>query len=70
MLTFVRRNQTFHFQSCAYHEVLWRGEDLRDLLPELGCLLAVASMGTTLAVLVSSLRPGPRDIQHGDIDDR
>lgn len=40
----------------AYHGVLWRGEDLMDLLPELGWLLAVAIVGTTLALLVSRLR--------------
>ncbi len=40
----------------AYHGVLWRGEDLMDLLPELGSLLAVAIVGTTLALLVSRLR--------------
>lgn len=40
----------------AYHGVLWRGEGLMDLLPELGWLLAVAVVGTTLALLVSRLR--------------
>ena len=40
----------------AYHGVLWRGEGLMDLLPELGWLLAVAIVGTTLALLVSRLR--------------
>ena len=40
----------------AYHGVLWRGEDLMDLLPELGWLLAVAIVGTTLALLVSRFR--------------
>ncbi|UJW84628.1 ABC transporter permease [Devosia sp. SL43] len=40
----------------AYHGVLWRGEDLMDLLPELGWLLAMAVVGTTLALLVSRLR--------------
>ena len=40
----------------AYHGVLWRGEDLMDLLPELGWLLAVAVVCTTLALLVSRLR--------------
>ncbi|MGJ9419113.1 hypothetical protein ACHAC9_15315 [Massilia sp. CMS3.1] len=39
----------------AYHSVLWRGEDLMDLLPELGWLLDVAIVGTTLALLVSRL---------------
>lgn len=40
----------------AYHGVLWRGEELMDLLPELGWLLAVAIAGTMLALLVSRLR--------------
>lgn len=40
----------------AYHGVLWRGEDLMDLLPNLGWLLATAIVGTTLALLVSRLR--------------
>jgi ABC-2 type transport system permease protein len=40
----------------AYHGVLWRGEDLRDLLPELLWLLAMAIVGTTLALLVSRIR--------------
>ena len=40
----------------AYHGVLWRGEDLMDLLPELGALLGVAIVGTTLALLVSRSR--------------
>ena len=40
----------------AYHGALWRGESLMDLLPELGWLLAVAIMGTTLALLVSRSR--------------
>ena len=40
----------------AYHGVLWRGENLIDLLPELGWLLAVAIVGTTLALAVSRLR--------------
>ena len=40
----------------AYHGVLWRGENLTDLLPELGWLLAVAIVGTALALLVSRLR--------------
>ncbi|MES3022030.1 MAG: ABC transporter permease [Pseudomonadota bacterium] len=40
----------------AYHGVLWRGEDLTDLLPELGSLLAMAIVGTTLALMVSRLR--------------
>lgn len=40
----------------AYHGVLWRGEDLRDVLPELGWLLAMAIVGTALALLVSRLR--------------
>jgi ABC-2 type transport system permease protein len=40
----------------AYHGVLWRGEDLMDLLPELGSLLAVAIVGTTLALVVSRFR--------------
>ena len=37
----------------AYNSVLWRGEDLIDRLPELGRLLDVAIVGTTLALLVS-----------------
>jgi len=40
----------------AYHGVLWRGETLVDLLPELGCLLAMGVLGTTLALIVSRLR--------------
>ena len=40
----------------AYHGVLWRGENLIDLLPELGWLLAVAIVGTTLALAVSRVR--------------
>lgn len=40
----------------AYNNVLRRGEDLMDLLPELGWLLEVAIVGMTLALLVPSLR--------------
>lgn len=40
----------------AYHGVLWRGEAVTDLLPELGWLLAMAVIGTTLAVFVSRMR--------------
>lgn len=40
----------------AYNNVLRRGEDLMDLLPELGWLLEVAIVGTTLALLVPGLR--------------
>jgi len=40
----------------AYHGVLWRGENLMDLLPELGWLMAVAIVGTTLALQLSRLR--------------
>ena len=40
----------------AYHGVLWRGEGLMDLAPELGWLVAVAVVGTALALVVSRLR--------------
>lgn len=40
----------------AYHGVLWRGEGLKDLLPQLGWLLAMAVAGTALALLVSRSR--------------
>ena len=40
----------------AYHGLLWRGEGLMDLAPELGWLVAVAVVGTALALLVSRLR--------------
>jgi hypothetical protein len=48
----------------------WRGEELTDLPPEPGWLLAVAVTGTTLALLVSRLRFRSRDIQHGNINRR
>ncbi len=40
----------------AFHGVLWRGEGLMDLLPQLGWLVAMAIVGTTLALLVSRSR--------------
>lgn len=40
----------------AYHGVLWRGEALSELLPELGSLLALAGVGTAFAVVVSRHR--------------
>lgn len=40
----------------AYHGVLWRGESLTDLLPELGWLLGMALVGTALALIVSRVR--------------
>jgi ABC-2 type transport system permease protein len=40
----------------AYHGVLWRGEALSELLPELGSLLALAVIGTIFAVIVSRRR--------------
>lgn len=40
----------------VHHGVPWRGEDLMYLLPEPGWLLAVAIVGTALALLVSRSR--------------
>jgi ABC-2 type transport system permease protein len=40
----------------AYHGVLWRGEELGDLLPELGWLWATALLATGLALIVSRIR--------------
>ncbi|SFV38423.1 ABC-2 type transport system permease protein [Devosia crocina] len=40
----------------AYHGVLWRGETLPSLLPELCWLVVVASSSVLLALLVSRLR--------------
>jgi ABC-2 type transport system permease protein len=40
----------------AYHGVLWRGEGLLDLLPELGWLWACALGATALALIVSRKR--------------
>ncbi|WP_108396200.1 ABC transporter permease [Devosia submarina] len=40
----------------AYHGVLWRGEGLLDLLPELGWLWACALAATALALIVSRKR--------------
>jgi ABC-2 type transport system permease protein len=40
----------------AYHGVLWRGEELGDLLPELGWLWATALAATGLALIVSRIR--------------
>jgi len=40
----------------AYHGVLWRGEALPELLPELASLLALAVIGTVFAVVVSRHR--------------
>lgn len=40
----------------AYHGVLWRGERLPDLLPELVWLVAVAAVAVLLALLGSRLR--------------
>ena len=40
----------------AYHGVLWRSEGLVDLVPELSWLLAVAALGTLLAILISRIR--------------
>jgi ABC-2 type transport system permease protein len=40
----------------AYHGVLWRGEALGDLLPELGWLWATALAATGLALIVSRIR--------------
>lgn len=40
----------------AYQGVLWRGEDLTDLLPELGWLWLTALATTGLAVIVSRIR--------------
>lgn len=40
----------------AYHGVLWRGEELLDLLPELGWLWACALAATGLALIVSRIR--------------
>jgi ABC-2 type transport system permease protein len=37
----------------AYHGILWRGETLPELLPELGNLIAVAVLGTAYAVVAS-----------------
>ncbi|SMQ65131.1 ABC-2 type transport system permease protein [Devosia lucknowensis] len=40
----------------AYHGVLWRGEGLAELLPELSWLLALGMVGTLAALAVSRLR--------------
>jgi ABC-2 type transport system permease protein len=40
----------------AYHGVLWRGEELPDLLPELAWLWATALAATGLALFVSRIR--------------
>jgi ABC-2 type transport system permease protein len=40
----------------AYHGVLWRGEELADLLPELVWLWATALAATGLALIVSRIR--------------
>lgn len=40
----------------VHHAVLWRREDLINLLPQPGWLLAVTIVGTALALLVSRLR--------------
>ncbi|KKB78198.1 hypothetical protein VW35_11055 [Devosia soli] len=40
----------------AYHGVLWRGEGLLDLIPELAWLIALGSIGALLALLVSRWR--------------
>ena len=40
----------------AYHGVLWRGEALADLLPELSWLAGLSLVGLVLAIVVSRLR--------------
>lgn len=40
----------------AYHGVLWRGEGLAGLMPELSWLLGLALVGTLMALAVSRLR--------------
>lgn len=40
----------------AYHGVLWRGESLVDLLPELSWLVAVGMIGILAAIVVSRIR--------------
>lgn len=40
----------------AYHGVLWRGEGLVDLLPELSWLVAIGMIGTLAAIVVSRIR--------------
>ncbi|MCK8779797.1 ABC transporter permease [Rhizobium sp. NTR19] len=40
----------------AYYGTLWRGEGLSDILPEIFCLLAMAAVGTLVALMLARRR--------------
>jgi ABC-2 type transport system permease protein len=40
----------------AYHGILWRGEPLKTVAPELAWLICIAMVGVILSLVISRLR--------------